>query len=524
MDDMSTSDLKMQTWDDILATAVVGTDQREFKPAAGENELGRFLAQLSDTDREGLLLSAASVVALYRAAGVEPPVDSQPLPDAVDKEDAERASARSGQHLAFMLAGEFREVLPEWLVAMKKARKRVPEEHLPALLDYGQLETSLRGMIVAVLGKRGEWLAAQNPDWTYATRRDEKEVWETASREERLLLLATLRSADSSKARELLATTWAQESAKDRTVFLEKLAIDLNPSDEPFLNDALQDRSAEVRRVARTLLASLPSEFSRRLKELATQVLSFKKPLIGKARIEVAMPEDPIAWLKTNGVEIDNPTRTASQSVGPKAWFLKELISLIPITYWSELWQKPPLDIIRAGDESEWRESFALGFVAAAQRDRDPDWIEALVTFTATEPNQVPLLELVAYLPAARLEALSLRALQAQTFGLADGHPAFHLLLAHRSAWSDQLSPAVVSLIKSRIKRGKDNVVDWQTKASLKQFARYVSPALYDELASGWPTDSETWPNWAKGVDAFQSLLAFRRDMHQAISEKEQNP
>jgi uncharacterized protein DUF5691 len=522
---MSTSDLKMQTWDDMLATAVVGTDQREFNLVDGEDELSRLLAQLSKTDREGFLLSAASLVALYRGAGIAPPVDAQPLPEACElDDDLGRVSARSGQHLAFMLEGEFREVLPEWLAAMKEARKRVPEEHLPALLAHGVLETSLREMIIAVLGRRGQWLAAQNPDWLYATRRDEKDVWETASRDERLLLLGRLRHTDPAQARELLATTWAQESAKDRVVFLEKFAIGSSASDEPFLNEALQDRSVEVRRVARTLLASLPSEFSRRLQALASQLLSFKKPLIGKARIEVTMPEDPIAWLKANGIEIDNPPRTATQSVGPKAWFLKELISLIPITHWSELWQKPPLEIVRAGDESEWRESFALGFVAAAQRDRDPDWIEALVAFTGSEPKQVPLLELVAYLPAARLEALSLRALGAETTGLSDGHPAFHLLLAHRGAWSDQLSRAVMLSIKKRISRGKDNIVDWQTKAVLKQFARFVSPGLYDELAAGWPTESDSWPNWAKGVDAFLSLLAFRRDLHQAITEKEQKP
>ncbi len=97
----------------------------------------------------------------------------------------------------------------------------------------------------------------------------------------------------------------------------------------------------------------------------------------------------------------------------------------------------------------------------------------------------------------------------------------FPLLMAHRSAWSDQLSRTVVKSIKKRINRGKDNLGDWQTKAILKQFARYVSPALYDELAAGWPMESETWPAWSKGVDAFQTLLAFRRDMHRAISERE---
>ena len=512
----------MQLWNDILATAVVGTEQRELTLATREDELGRLLAQIDRTDRESSLLSVASVVALYRSAGIAPPVDAHPLSEAAAPDEAICGSRASGQHLASMLEGEFRDVLPEWLAALAQAHKRVPEEHLPALLDCGSMDSDLRGMIVAVIGQRGEWLAAQNPAWAYAIRRDEKEVWETAGREERLLLLDRARAVEPDKARELLATTWAQESARDRVVFLEKLSAGLSPNDESFLNEALQDRSVEVRRAARTLLAKLPSEFSRRLKKLASQVLSFRKPLIGKARIEVSLPEDPIAWLKANDVEIDSPPRNATQSAGPKAWALKEMISLIPLARWSELWQKPPLDIIRAGDESEWRESFALGFVAAAQRDRDPDWIEALISFTSNDPQHQPLTELAAYLPPARLEALILRAFKSDSAELSDAHSAFRLLMVHRSAWTDQLSRTVVSGIKKRINRGKDNVADWQVKATLKQFARYVSPALYDELASGWPAQSDSWSSWAKGVDAFLSLLAFRRDMHRAISEREE--
>jgi hypothetical protein len=235
----------------------------------------------------------------------------------------------------------------------------------------------------------------------------------------------------------------------------------------------------------------------------------------------VALPDDPIEWLKANDVEIDSPPRTAAQSVGPKGWALKEMISLIPTAHWVELWQKSPIEIIRAADESEWRESFVEGFVAATQRNVDADWIEALISYTSTDPKHTPLTKLAVYLPAARLEALTLNSLKSESVGLSDNHLAFYFLFVHLSAWSDQLSRAVVKSVKKRINQGKDSIVDWQTKSALKQFARYVSPALYDEMAAGWPTESESWPNWSKSVDAFQSLLAFRRDMHRAISEKE---
>ena len=113
-----------------------------------------------------------------------------------------------------------------------------------------------------------------------------------------------------------------------------------------------------------------------------------------------------------------------------------------------------------------------------------------------------------------------MNSLKSEATGLSDG-PSYKLLMFHRSPWSDQLSRAVVKSVKKRISQGKDRTPDWQTKAALKLFALRISPALYDELASGWPTESEAWTNWSRHVDAFQSLLAFRRDMHRAIIEKE---
>lgn len=512
----------MQTWDDILATAVVGTEQREFKLVAREDELGSLLAQINSADREVSLLSAAAVVALYRNAGAAAPVDTQALPEACSEDDVSRGSRATGRHLAMMLNGEFDDVLPEFLEALAKAGRRVPEELLPALLDHGHLKPSQRRAIAAVLGRRGVWLAAQNPEWAYATPRDEKDVWETGSQEERLYLLGHLRSVDPAKALELLATTWSQESAKDRTYFLARLAIGLSSSDEAYLNQGLQDRSADVRRQARGLLAGLPnSEFSQRVKAVASQMLSFKKPLIGKARIEVTLPEDPVAWLKANGVEIDLPRIAPTKAFGPKGGSLQEIVSLTPITHWKELWQKSPAEIIRAAQESEWSESFPVAFGIAARRDGDPEWIEALLANATNDPEHPPPPELAANMAADSREVLILKALKSESNGLSDGD-TLRLLMVHRNPWSDQLTRAVVASIRKRINQGKDKIADWQTKAAMKIFALRISPALSDEMSINWPAQSDSWSGWSRYVDAFQSVLAFRRDMHRAISEKEE--
>src|SRR5262249_19509739 len=222
--------------------------------------------QIGVDDREEMLLNAASIATLYRRAGVIASSDTAVSFELSVFEERPRVNKEAGQHLRQMLAGEFKTVLLEWLGAIDKTGARVPEEYLPALFDEGRAEHSLQELIISVAGKRGEWLSRQNPEWNYATQRDAKELWETGDRTQRLSLLSNLRKCDPGLARELLATTWSQESAKDRAAFLERLGVGVSYDDEEFLNKALLDRSADVRRVARETIPMLTNaQFTKRL-------------------------------------------------------------------------------------------------------------------------------------------------------------------------------------------------------------------------------------------------------------------
>jgi hypothetical protein len=520
----------MQTWKDIVTTAVVGTEQQALALPQEGDALGSLLSQIGRDAREEALLNAASLVTLYRRAGVVPVTDTTETVEVSSVEERPLVSKEARQLLALLLDGQFKTVLPEWLKAVDTSQARVPEELLPELLDEGRFDSSIRELIVSVIGKRGEWLSKQNPDWKYATPGAGEEVWETGSREQRLLLLDALRGCDASAARQMLASTWQQESAKDRTAFLEKFAAGLTYEDEEFLNSALQDRSGDVRRSARDILSRLPNAtFTKRVKKLTSDFLTFKKPLLGKARIEASVPDEPVEWLKQNEIEIDSPPRSSkSQAFGPKAWCLKEIVALTPLSHWVELWQKTPRDIVNAAFEGEWAMAFSEGLVRAARRDLDPEWIEALLKHwihdMKSEVNYSSPIDLAAYLPGARLESLILTLMKTVSKGMNDTHPVLQILLAHPGQWSDELSRLVIASIKIRIPRiQKDETIDWQTRAALKKFAHHIAPDLYDELALGWPMEAEAWPSWSKAVDEFQSVLAFRRDMYRAIFKKDTN-
>src|SRR5205807_3841100 len=127
----------------------------------------------------------------------------------------------AARHLEMMLGGTHREALPGWLQAAARTGARVPERLLPELLQAGRQHRDLRGWIAAVAGRRGRWLAQQNPDWAYlASEEDEVLGWETSPRAARQLHLQVLRATDPARAREQLAQTWEQEGADERAAFL----------------------------------------------------------------------------------------------------------------------------------------------------------------------------------------------------------------------------------------------------------------------------------------------------------------
>jgi hypothetical protein len=185
--------------------------------------------------------------------------------------------------------------------------------------------------------------------------------------------------------------------------------------------------------------------------------------------------------------------------------------------------------VLEAAHNSEWKAAIIAGLITAAGRYGDAEWAGAILSDRQLREENLReananLSELGSHLPAVRLEALILNELarEKKEKGLHVDHPALWLLLEHRQGWSDELSRAVVAGIKERIGGGRKNeMMEWQLKSALKQFALYVSPALADELSVGWPADADGW--WQDAVDEFQSVLRFRRDMLRAMIKEGNN-
>lgn len=496
-------------WRELVTCALLGTERQAPSVAGDEDALGQVLGRLDEDDREGALLRAAGVVALWRRAGRRLADDPQSPPPPCEPDAAPGCGRLACQHLALLLQGHDSELLPEWLEALGAAGRRVPEEWLPALLDVGAKQTALRPALLPVLGRRGHWLARHNSDWSYAIGTIDETIWQTGRFEERLALLRQLRAFQPERGRELLAATWGEELVRHRREFIQALASGLNPADEPLLEIALDDRNGEVARAAADLLARLrQSRLSRELTARALRLLRFQPAgLLKRDRLEADLPEDEPA-LRRDGIA-DPPSNV---KLGEKAWRLSQIVAATPPATWCREWRRTPAEILAASRDCEWRQALLDGWVLATQRHRDADWAEALLPL---HPDHATLTAALAdVLPPARFEAYLLTLLREASGG---GRASALVVLSHvERPWSVELSRAVLEQVRQRIRQDKQP--DWWLASALRGFARWLPPEFSEEAAAGWPTESRQWSQWETAVNEFLDRLRFRRAMREAIA------
>ena len=523
----------MILWDDLLKSALLGTErQRPPLPAAGGGAAGgaaggamtETLSRLPAAEPDAALLGAAAVVSTCRRAGYVPPRDESAGAPPADADDLPQTSPRSAQHLRVILS-EKRDLLPEWAAAAAEAGRRAPDVVLPQLLEVARTSRELRHVLQPVLGRRGRWLAAQRSEWSFAAAGGDPEsgadahdadaLWQTGERAARLSLLTGLRRTNPTRARLLLETTWAQESADDRGRFLAAFAAGLSPADEPFLENALGDRGKEVRRTAVDLLARLPtSQLVRRMIDRATPLLAWKPGK--KPAIEVTLPSAYPKDAERDGVE-QKPTHAR---VGQKQWWLWQIVASVPPATWSKRWGAKPAEIVAAVRKNEFENVLVAAWAQAAARLGDAAWAEAIVsTEVATVlewAGEQVLAQLLAALPPGRREALVLEQLAADTTMRGDQPASLVLLRAHGGAWSPRLTRSVLDWVREMIRK-PPRTGYWAAAGMLRETALRVPPSMLDEMSKGWPEQDKAWERWKHAVDEFLATVQFRKDMLEEV-------
>ncbi|MDO0926140.1 DUF5691 domain-containing protein [Streptomyces sp. TG1A-8] len=521
------------SWEDLVTTALLGTDRR---PPAGAGPGRRAPVALLD---------AAAVEAVRRRAGLRPaPAARRPEPAPEDPRPPLPAAA--ARRLATLLADrpgggggrrgsapDLVELLPQWLAAANARGYAAPPQALPALLDAARGRTDLRPAALAFAGPRALWLARLNPDWRFALRAAPgggaalpdtgdgeavRRLWQEGLFAERVALLAALRARTPALARELLARTWATERAEDRLMFLDSLRAGLSAEDEPFLEQALGDRSRNVRATAAELLSALPgSALAARMAARAAVCVAVDRTGDSPVIVVEAPPEcDP--GMERDGVAVKPPAGR-----GERSWWLGQLVEAAPLGTWPQrLGGRTPERIVALPVADGWQGELHAAWCRAAVRQQDAAWARALLGAPSAPeaggPGAVSLAERAKLLAALEAgERAGWVAGFIATHGLSE---AFQLLGVCAVPWAPPLGRAVVDALDIARDAGS---YPWSFSGVMGLAERCLDPAEAVRLEGllAVPDEREDASPGAGGywAEAFQRLVTTLR-LRAAMAEE----
>ncbi|MFC8140481.1 DUF5691 domain-containing protein [Streptomyces paradoxus] len=540
-------------WEGLVTTALLGTDRRTPPGTA------------PGPDAPLALLDAAAVETVRRRAGLRParaaerpqaaPEDARPaLPPAAARRLAMLLADRPGPSGGGRrgAAPDLTELLPQWLAVANARGFAPPPQVLPALLDAARGRTDLRPAALEFAGPRALWLARLNPDWRFALRatpgggaalphlEDDdriRQLWQEGLFAERVALLSALRSRDPAAARDLLAMTWATERAEDRLMFLDSLREGLGPDDEPFLEQALADRSRNVRATAAELLSALPgSALAARMAVRAEACVAIDHMQSAPPRGTGAGEEGPAGTPQSTpviaveaphacdpGMERDGVVAKAPAGRGERSWWLGQLVEAAPLGTWSRrLGGRTPREIVALPVADGWQSELHAAWCRAAVRQRDAAWSRALLgdpsAPEAGGPGAVSLAErakLLGTLGAAE------RAEWVAGFIAAHGlSEAFQLLGVCAVPWAAPLGRAVVDALNIARDAGS---YPWSFSGVMGLAERCLDPSEASRLDAllAVPDEPENASPGAGGywAEAFQRLVTTLR-LRAAMAEE----
>ncbi|MEU5051219.1 DUF5691 domain-containing protein [Streptomyces sp. NPDC021096] len=517
------------TWDELVTTALLGTERRTVpvRQEPGQEAAAALLdaAAVRTVQRRAALLPVAA-----RARPGAAPQDERPaLPEAARRRLALLLADRAGPGGGGRRGGapDLTELLPQWLAAANGHGYRVPAALLPALLEAARARSDLRPEALALGGPRALWLARLNPQWKYALRGNAapaattapasgdgagERAWQEGLFAERVALLAALRRRDPAAARELLASTWGKERAEDRLMFLDSLREGLSGTDEPFLEQALSDRSRNVRATAAELLSTLPgSALAARMAERARGCVALDRTTGAGPRIVVEAPPECDSGMERDGVVAKPPSGR-----GERSWWLSQLVEAAPLAIWCERFGVgSAAEAVALPVADGWQPDLHAAWCRAAVRQGDAEWSRALLGPAATPPAPAgsswldPAKLLSALPPVERAEWV------AEFIAVHGLSEAFRLLGVCAVPWAEPLGRAVVDALDSARDAGG---YPWSFSGVMGLAERCLDPDQADHLAAltAAPEEAATVPAPSTGAadywtEAFQRLIGTLR-------------
>lgn len=498
----------MTYWTELVDAAVLGTRRATLpKPAPALAELAPAEGKQDLPDGLGLLRQAALASRARRAGFVAKEASDRPAPTPAPVDDRPAVSLAARRRLAELMVAGRPELVTEWVRLLGRAGRRPPEALLPALMTSAAGNQQLREALAPVLGPLAKWLATTtaNPAWNWVLPRDragdlDLAAWTTAAHRVRRELLEQTRRVDPAAGRELVTATWSGDGARDRAAFIAGLGTGLSADDEPLLNQALSDRSFEVRRVATELLARLPgSEAARR----ATSRAAAAVRLDGMTLV-ITPPTEITTEMAADGLQ----SGAKAGRAGHRGWMLTQIAAAPPVAWWAEHTGLEPARLLAIAEGTNWADALRNGWITAAIRDQDSPWILALLDLSRTHvgPHSTPLMNALA---------------PADLAGWLAGRPGDSLFEAFElvpGPWPEDLSGAVREYVVQQLRTDPDAFGRYGHITQLRRLLR-IAGARLEPPALPRLEQAEVHPRlldaWAELMNTLSVRAAMRRELEQ---------
>ena len=505
-------------WEEIVKTALVGTERSQLSEKCLSD------LQILGIDTNGnmslVILKAAAIYSRMQKAGMMLPVWEKKVPKAAPKDKAPICNAKAIKFLSLMMSGTHEAALPEFMQHLVLHNKRLPIEKLPELFNRCKSQKNLWSILAPTVGKQGEWLIEQNPAWHHLLLKPKNDDWETSSSNERKAMIHYLRKTSPQKAITLLESTWSSENLPTKTAFLDLLNTGLSKQDEAFLENCLDDRRKDIRKLAATLLARIDeSDLVQRMLERVKGLIVIKKRTDQKIKLDITLPENCDDVMIRDGID---PSLQWFKG-GIRASRLGQMIVAIPPNKWNTFFDAGATEILDIYVRSEWGELLVQAMMEATALHKDEEWMEVLLLFwiknhTVQRWQNLKPDKLLEQLTPTVFNKVAIEGMTINT-GLLDEHaPITRLLKSSNHPWEEALTLLVLKNLKTWLSNEATRYWNgWHYRSILKKAAYTSKPNLYDLLSKSWPDESKIWSSWEREIEDFLKTLKFRQEMIKAI-------
>jgi hypothetical protein len=257
-----------------------------------------------------------------------------------------------------------------------------------------------------------------------------------------------------------------------------------------------------VREAAADLLARLPSSsLVKRMVERVASLISFESGAAGsllklkrptKPHFNVTLPEALDKTMQRDGI-IEKPP----EALGPKQWWLLQLISYLPLDYWTQTFGAPAATLVDAAP-ADYRDVFVKGWLGALARHPVVDWIEPLITAAGSKIKLEPaVLNAVPSAHRAKVLTAILRGPTREAIKLPELIEAWRPL-------DETLSHLLLEEYDLNMILGVDAYF-------------YLHPRSFDRLEALLSKSPDESP-YRRRIDLALSVIGLRRDLHKEFT------